>query len=344
MRILVCRPGPNWSVEDVANGWVRAFEKQGHSVINYDLGARLEFFGRAHILQDDGSYLKFSTEDEVITSAAVEQIGNMIYGWWPDIVVFVSGFWIPTDLLDCMRARGQKSVLIATESPYEDDRHAHLAPHCDLVLLNDPMNAERLKEYNPNTWYVPHSYDPQIHKPGRPDRRLRSDVCMVGTGYPSRVKFLEKVDWSGLDVALLGNWGAAADTVLAPYVRDYGCIDNTEAVRWYHATRSSVNLYRKESNDGEHADGWAMGPREVELAATGTFYLTEERGENREILPFIPTFTSPEDYREQLDWWLDHPTQRDRIIERAREAIADRTFDIRAEQLCQLLDKQPITI
>ena len=76
-----------------------------------------------------------------------------------------------------------------------------------------------------------------------------------------------------------------------------------------------------------------MGPREVELAACGTFYLTEPRGENRQVLPMVPTFTGPGDFELQLRWYLAHPKARDEITRAARAAIADRTFTHHAGQL-----------
>jgi spore maturation protein CgeB len=84
-----------------------------------------------------------------------------------------------------------------------------------------------------------------------------------------------------------------------------------------------------------------MGPREVELAAVGCFYLTEPRGENREVLPMLPTITSPEEFGEKLRWWLNHDDERARVARAARQAIADRTFDNNCRFLLERLESQP---
>ena len=99
----------------------------------------------------------------------------------------------------------------------------------------------------------------------------------------------------------------------------------------------SANLYRAEAQDGCDAEGWAMGPREVEPAACGTFYLTEERGENREVLPMVPTFDCPEELGDKIRWWLAHPEARDKVTREAQEATADRTFANHAARLLQLI-------
>jgi hypothetical protein len=113
------------------------------------------------------------------------------------------------------------------------------------------------------------------------------------------------------------------------------CMDNADAVRLYRSARSSLNLYRKEAS--ATADGWAMGPREVELAATNTFFVREPRGESDEVLHMLPTFRSAGELREVLCWWLGHDKQREAAAASARSAIAERTFVANATQLLTAL-------
>ena len=100
----------------------------------------------------------------------------------------------------------------------------------------------------------------------------------------------------------------------------------------------SANLYRKEASDGGTSDGWAMGPREVELAACETFFLREPRGEGDEVLSMLPTFTTPTEFEDLLRWWLAHPAERKSAAAQARVAIADRTFEATAARLLRLID------
>ncbi len=113
------------------------------------------------------------------------------------------------------------------------------------------------------------------------------------------------------------------------------CCPNETTVDLYASTKVSANLYRKEAT--ESADGWAMGPREVELAATGTFFLREPRGESDLVLDMLPTFDSPEDFSDQLRWWLRHDDARIEAARLAHLAVADRTFDRNAAQMLSLL-------
>jgi spore maturation protein CgeB len=261
------------------------------------------------------------------------------YDFWPDVVLIISSFFIPKYTYEVLRSRGHKVVTLFTESPYEDPSQVMIARCADLAIVNDPTNLADFQSAT-DAVYLPHAYDPDIHCPGPALDQYASDFCFVGTGYPSRVDFFEQVDFRGVDVALAGNWQNLDEgSPLRKYVAHdlEVCCDNTESVDLYRSTKVSANIYRTEAATPDFVDGWAMGPREVELAATGCFYLTQARGENREVLPMVPTFEDPIDLSEQLRWWLAHDDKRSDVSRQARAAIADRTFDNHAAILLRHL-------
>lgn len=335
MRILVVRPGPHFSVADVCRGWVEAFRRLGCQVHDFNFDQRLDFYTQAHVKLDDGGYRK-ALSDADARAVAQQGLEAASYRLWPDLVFVVSGFFVQEYIYELWRARGHRIVVLATESPYEDDAQLPLAGMADVLLLNDPQNIGAFREVNPNTFYQHHCYDPTVHRPGPADPDLACDFCFVGTGYQSRIDFFEQVDWDGLDVTLAGNWRQIHDgSPLRPFVKHQleHCLDNSEAVRLYRAAGVSANLYRRESERPELADGWAMGPREVELAATGCFYLTEARPENRRVLPMVPAFDGPQEFEKLVRWYVERPDERKAIAGKAREAIADRTFEQSAQRL-----------
>lgn len=334
MKVLVVRPGPAFSVQDVAQGWVDGLRECGCQVIDYNLEDRIAFYSHAEIKGTKA----FSNEEAL--RLAAKGVENVLYEAWPDVVVVISGFFLSEQHYRLMRARGHRVVLVHTESPYQDDEQLARAAWPDVNLVNDPTNLEQFRAVNPNSWYIPHAYDPVRHalRPARDEHR--SDFCFVGTGYPSRAAFFESVNWEGIDVALAGNWqslpfGSPLRKFVAHDIEN--CCDNDEAIVLYSATKVSANLYRKEAHAPELAAGWSMGPREVELAAVGCFYLTEARGENRQALPMVPTFDGPGDFEDKVRWYLAHPDERTRIADDARVAIADRTFVNNTRELLRLL-------
>lgn len=332
-------PGPAFSVADVHQGWRRAFTDLGHQVVNYNLSDRLTFYSTAEIKTADGGYER-AVDNDTAKLLAMQGVWEAAMRFWPHIVFITSGFYMPTGMMDVLRSRGMKLVVMHTESPYEDDRQLQLAPHADVNVVNDPTNLDTFQMVAPNSVYLPHSFDPAIHHPGPADPELVSDVCFVGTGYPSRIEFLEAVDWTGIDLLLAGNWQSLDESSpLRKFViHDLDeCWPNDQTVDLYRSTKASFNLYRTEANMPSLAEGYSMGPREVELSAVGCFWLRDPRPESDDTFPMLPAFTSPESFEIQLRWWLDHDMERREAARMAHDAVAGWTFQHRAEQLLALI-------
>jgi spore maturation protein CgeB len=337
MRFLVVHPGPAFAVSDVYDGWVEALTELGCSVAAFNLEDRLSFYAQAKINRA-GKMVQALTPDAAAILAS-KGLEAACYEFLPDVVLVVSCFYIPLAVLDLCRARGSRVVILHLEEPYETDRELERAARADLNLINDPTHLDQFTAVAP-TVYMPAAYRPAIHRPGPPDPAATSDFAFVGTGFPARVELLETVGWSGIDVALAGNWqtlepGSPLRKFLAHDIAE--CCPNSETLRLYQSTKASMNQYRREISEGGTSEGWSLSPREVELAATGTFFLREARGEGDEVLPMLPTFRGPGDFEDQLRWWLAHDQARADVAAAARAATADRTFTSNARRLLELL-------
>lgn len=335
MRILTVEPGPAFSVADVHTGWVKAFQDLGIEVCNFNLSDRLSFFEQS--LRN-----KVSEEErgQIAARMVAEQLRAACFDFWPDLVVITSAFFIPPETYDIIRNRHMRIAVLLTESPYEDPHQLGIAQRADLAILNDPINLDTYRTVQPNTWYLGHAYDPEKHRRRPKTIELDSDFAWVGTAYPSRIEWFESANLDGLKVCLGGNWQAldSSSPLQRFLINDPGTsLDNDETVDVYSSTDSSVNLYRKESAEG-FQDGWAMGPREIELAATETFFLREPRGESDDILGMLPSFTSAADFGDKLRWWLRHDSYRIDAAKAAKAAVADRTFINNARFLLSRVD------
>lgn len=322
---------------DVHDGWVKGLRANGVQVASFKMNDRLSFFSNAQITRKGLLQPAFDEHESVI--AAAEGIKAVCWDWRPDVLMVFSGFFVPHSILEAVRTKGVTTVLMATECPYEDDTQLQKAPWYGHVVVNDPTNIDQYLKANRQTVYIPHAYDPDLHQPGKADPDLACDFAFVGTGYPSRRVFFEQVDWSGLDVKFAGHWADIRHSPLLPFLQHSmdECCPNGEAVRLYQSAKLSANLYRREANKRELADGWAMGPREVELAACGTFFLRDPRGEGDELFPMLPTFTSPAELGDLARWWAVHDMERVEAAAMAREAVADRTFQNHARLLLERL-------
>lgn len=279
---------------------------------------------------------------------AMQGVTHALMTFWPDVVVFVSGFFTTAGLLDLCRKRNFKVVMLNTESPYQEDAQLTRSQFADLTLLNDPANLSLYDQADIPALYVPHAYRPAVHYPA--NRKLSQplfDLTFIGTAFKSRIEFFERMDLTGVNALIAGSdWGDLPETSpLAPHIGiEHGskndCVNNTDTADFYRDSKMGINFYRRESEE-EHAGdvGIAMGPREVEMAACGLPFLRDPREEGDRVLHMLPTFASPEDASEQLKWWIKHDDERNEIARQARAAIADRTFLNNAKRLLRALDE-----
>ena len=342
-RWVICHPGPAHSVGDVYNGWAEALRELGQQVFEYNLGDRLTFYDSAYLELDDGSYRKALQDDDGVAELALNGLAAMLWKARPRILLIISAFFWDADLLEHARtAYGTTVVMLHTECPYEDDRQLMAAPYADLHLLNDPVSVPKFAKIC-RAVYCPHGYRPSVHFPASPGAGYRYDLAFAGTGFPSRVAFLEGMGMDGLEVHLAGNWmGTPEGSPLWKHLPGGGqaLLGNAGVADMYRQTRVGLNLFRREANHPDLTEGHGCGPREIEQAACGAFFLRDPRPESDELFHMLPSFDSPEEATELLRWYLPREDLRRELAVKARAAVRDRTFSNHARRLLGLLGIQ----
>ncbi len=325
--------------------WVEGLRAAGEEVYTFNLGDRLTFYDAALIeaaepdAEGRACVRKAMTRETAIETAA-DGIFRTLYKCWPHVVLLVSAFFTPPWMLDLIRGRGHTIVLLHTESPYQDDEQLIRAASAHINLLNDPVNLAAYRKFG-QAAYMPHAYRPGVHHPAAAGDPIEHDLAFVGTGFPSRVRFFEDMNLTGLNVKLAGPWlDLPEDSPLRDWTatNPEGCIDNDETAAIYRAARCGINFYRREGETAHEGEGWACGPREIEMAASGLYFLRDPRPESDELFPMLPSFTSPGEASELLRWALAHPEDRAEAAIKARTAVADRTFANHARKLLAMLD------
>lgn len=350
-KILLIHPGPDFSVADVHRGWLKALRKLGHEVMSYNTNDRLAFYGQ--ILFPDltknpcDKCGQLGTRKAVEDPLAIAQLATAgvleaCFEFDPDIVFFVSAFFQNMTTLSLLRKRGIKVVMLHTESPYQDEEQMARGTLSNLNIINDPTNIERWAEKGPVA-YLPHSYDPDVHYPPA-QRQYDSDFTFVGTAFYSRGEFFTAMNFDGIRVSLGGNGWDSLDPKfrkLYDYLghRPDQCVDNDETARIYRLSKTGINFYRREGEGKEAHAGYSMGPREIEMAACGLFFVRDPRPESDETFPMLPAFSSPQEAEEELRWWIAHDPEREERADLAQSAIADWTFDNRAVDACVLMER-----
>jgi len=338
VRIFLIYPGHTISTIDVAIGYERALRELGHEVLAYNYHDSLAFYGEAleywkqknpRFDPSQAEWLRISSE-----MAVVEAVRFV-----PQVVIIVCGFALHRSAFDLLgRNLCLPLVLILTESPYVDPDQRQIVEkgHIRLAFTNERRSVEYLaaNEAGAPVVYLPHSYDPARHFPQAVGQEYRSDVFFCGTMYEERRQLLEGVDWTGIDVRIVG-----------PELGDgevQGGLANEELARFYCGTKLALNMHRtscgvfdERLRHIEDGAAWSLGPRAYEIAACGAFQVCDDsRGELRIVFgDAVPTYRTAEDLEWLIRMYLADEVARVELARRQRERVQPCTFRARAEAI-----------
>ena len=336
-KILVVSSPHAYTTRDVWKRVITGLDANGVAVQPYDLLPRYnmwEFFlnqARKHDLKLPESF--------GVNTLACEPVGMAAPYYDCDTVLIVSPQYFPMSVVDVMRKIGIKVAAFFTEAPYEDTLNAPIqAGHFDCVFVNDRNSVGLFKTFCDDTYYLPHSYDPELHHPaevnGSPLRRngTADKVLFIGTGYPSRRQFLQGVDWrgAGIELELSGIWSLPSRSRLRDYVHSE-VMENEDVADRYRAddVAAAISMhgnqrYMDDQRTIDDDEAYSVGPRTYELAACGLFQVSDHRDELADIFGegVIPTYETPRELQELLRRALSEPEWREDLAERQREAVA----------------------
>lgn len=274
-------------------------------------------------------------------------VGQMICGAItlnrPDAVIVVSGWVMPRLVVDAVKSLGVTTALYLTESPYQDEEQtAHESFNCyDVVFCNELGSMEWMRTHHDNVVYLPHSYNPEVHKP-TPGEPQDYDVFMCGTGFTERRDLIAAADWGGARVRLVGFW--PGDNSDLPAVVQDSTIPNAHLPAVYGAVPINLNIHRTTRTwmqgrpEEQHIDyAQSVGPRVLEVLASGGFLLTDHRAELDDMGlrdgEHLAVFRGADDLGAKARHYLQHGDERRRIAENGRAAVRGCTFSSRCESV-----------
>ena len=340
MRIFLIYPGHAVSTRDVAVGYDNALQMLGHQVLrfNYENSIAYHEAALAHWAERNPNYV--GSRHDMLKLAGYDTI-VMAVDFVPDVVISICGLALDPSVYRLIGQNlGIPIATILTESPYLDWMQDKLCAMSTIVFANERNSVETLREHNPRTFYLPHSFDPTRHHPQEVDSKHQSDVFFCGSSYPEREALFDVVDWSDIDEKI----------VITRWKNDKiaGGLPNEELTYWYSGTKIALNPHRTimgvdfneegeaEQKHIEKYDAWSLGPRTYEIAACGAFQLTDDsRGELREVFgDAVATYDgTPEDFEHKLRYYLSNRGQRREMADAARERVQECAFHRRAQEI-----------
>jgi hypothetical protein len=303
MKVLVVESGAAWGTAEVEAGLCAGLVAHGVDVVRYRLDVRLararryllgewRFDGKPTGKEPTTGDLIYHASTEALIKALREQV---------DAVIVVAAIFFSPDVIILMRRAGLAVTLVLTESPYDMGRELEYAGYASGCWTSERSVVPQLRAVAPHAGYLPHGWHPTVHRPeSQPDDAAlpAHDVVVIGTGFADRIKWLEAIDWTGIDLGIYGHWDLPRRSKLRPFLRD-GTTANTTAAGLYRRARLGLNLYRQRSSlkdEGPYLTGESLNPRAYEMAACGLPHVSTPRAEVAEIFgDLVPTATTPED-------------------------------------------------
>lgn len=322
MRILFCPPAVSFSVADVARGYLAALRRAGCDVEVFP--TRAQFRQQKALAGEARERLGWKTACELILQAATYHRS--------DLVLFVCSQTFHPVILQLLKRYKIAAAVLMTESPYQDDDQTQWAAHYPgmHVFTHELSSAQQ------HSWhYLPHAYDPDVHKPTPPRPEDLCDVLMVGWGWPERQKALEAVDWTGIDLRIRGRWDEITeDSPLFPYYQP-GLVPNADLPQMYAGAKVNLNIHRP------HSNAVSLNPRAYELAACGAFQLCDRR-EPSMLGRVLETWhlymdASLNSLGKTVRYWLEHDELRRMSAEIQQQTVRGHTFDARVQTLLSVV-------
>lgn len=193
------------------------------------------------------------------------------------------------DYLEQIKELKGHKLLWSMEDPYESDLTFDMLPYFYHIFTSDENTAEALKKESTNNaiFYVPHAYNPKVHKPMDVPYEYKSDILFVGNAYESRIKYLQEhaEEFKDKMVTLIGVGYRGLDSYQNQRVI-HGHISEPEMVKYINGAKLVLNLHRQNS-DLDMANSRKIEPsshnnRFYEVFACGRRQIVVGRGETWE--------------------------------------------------------------
>lgn len=341
MKVLLVHPGASWSTADVEAGLRYGLKQHGVQVVPFRLDQRIDWAHKSlhslwRLKKKEQPDLERPNKAAVIYQASVGAL-EMALRHNVDVVLIVSAMLFHPDVIQMMKRAGLRVTVLFTESPYDEEQEMRIAGMVDGCWTNERSCVAKFKTVNPRCGYLQHAYHPERHfVSARSVGDLPShDVVFVGSGFSERVTWFNSIDWTGIDLGLYGTWkGLGLNAQLRKCLRG-AQVSNETAASLYRRAKIGLNLYRSTKGWGlrgpriTHAE--SLSPRAYELAACGSFHLSEYRDEVREVFgDLVPTFSTASEAAALIRLWLKDDEGRARVAAHLPAAVAEHSWTQRA--------------
>ena len=301
-------------------GYVRAFRRMGHSV--WVVPSE-----RVVPSAWTSTYLRLIRR--ILQPALVREYNELLIEearrLQPHLFFVFKGRWVTPRALKAIREMGVVTINFYPDVSFmAHGKYLPLAlPRYDWIFQTKTFGVADLKRLLKveNTSFLPHSFDPEVHRPMTLDSHDQSvyecDVSFVGTWSPKKQRLLEHVAQS-LPQVKLRIWGEQwekADTSLAPWWQKRGS-HGAEYAKSLVASKINLAILseaRKSASSGDLTTS-----RTFQIPATGAFMLHERTTELAQYFQEgkeCACFSEQDELVKKISFYLEHDAERREIAQ-----------------------------
>jgi len=263
---------------------------------------------------------------------------NIVRSTKPDVLLLLKAKTVsPGTLFEIREKTSTLIVNVFPDNPIYMGMFEAISP-CHYFFVKDTYVLDVLRKagFN-NVFYLPQCSDPAVHRPVHltdADRvRYGSELSLIGSRYPYRVKFLEQL--LEFKPALWGKgWTKVSNREIEVFYRGRD-IRGTEKAKAISGTAISLNLHHP-LND---IDG--VNRRTYDIACCGGFQLVDYKRDIEKVLKVneeIICYKSIEELKKLIPYYLNHPDERSQIAGAARKRVLkEHTYDHRAREILDII-------
>jgi spore maturation protein CgeB len=256
----------------------------------------------------------------------------------PDLLLISKGETItPETLWEIRKKTDTVIVNVFPDNPLYMGRFEAIGP-CHYFFVKDTYVRDTLwKAGLKNVQYLPQCTDPEVHRPVETaeDEKAEyvTDVSMIGSMYPYRLKFIEEL----LDFrpVLWGRgWSRSGRQEIGQLYRGRDIRGNQKA-KAICGTKISLNPHHPLN------DIYGVNRRTYDIAACRGFQITDYKKDLEDLFKIgeeIICFRTLEELKKLLKYYLEHHEERAHIAEAAyKRVIREHTYDVRAKAILDII-------
>lgn len=316
-----------------------ALKKAGFTVLEVD-NARGNDILQDILALDDKNHGALLTEK--LTELLADLTWESFVRFQPHLVLFMAQAPVTEHLIKTIREHTSAVTAFWFVEDFRRFPYWKLfAPMMDvfLVIQKEPFFSHLRSRNVPRALYLPMAAEdappPRLTASDR--QTYGSDVSFMGAGYPNRRRLFSQL--RGFDLKI---WGTEWGEGLAHLVQNEGQWVTPEQTRKiYAASRININLHSSTGNELFDPEGDFVNPRTFEIPAAGGFQLVDRRPLLGELFTEdeeIVCFSSLEELRDKIDYYLKHEDQRQKIARNGqRRTLNHHTYVHRMQAMIEYI-------